>query len=207
MDNTHADNTMIACHECDLHMILPDLKTNQKACCPRCGYQLTKKYNNSINRVLAFSFSGIVFLILSLSFPFIIFETQGIERIISLRQSIEILVTENYPSLAILVFLLTIIFPLIILIGAFYISLAIKLRRLLPATRTIMHLITHLSPWSMVEIFLIGILVSFIKIISLADVSLGLSFTAYVIFSICLTIVFLHLDKYQYWKKINKLPS
>lgn len=196
---------MLACHECGLHMRLPNLKTNQSAYCPRCGYQLTKKYRNNINYVLAFALSGMLFLILSLSFPFIIFEAQGIERVVDLKQSIEILITENYPSLAMLIFLLTITFPLIILISAFYISLAIKLRRLLPATRTMMHLLQLLTPWSMVEIFLIGILVSFIKIISLADVSLGLSFSAYVLFSVCLTGVLLHLDKYQYWKKINQL--
>jgi len=196
---------MIACHECDLHIMLPDLEVNQIAHCPRCNYQLTKRYDNTINRVMAFSISGIIFLILAFAFPFIIFKAQGIERVINLQQSIDILISQDYASLAILIYFLTIVFPCFLLAGSFYVSLAIKLRRLLPATRIIMHLLLFLQPWSMVEIFLIGILVSFIKILSLADVSLGLSFSAYVLFSICLTTVLLHLDKYQYWKKINNI--
>jgi paraquat-inducible protein A len=198
---------MIACHECDLHLILPELEENQKAHCPRCNYILTSRHRDTVNRILAFSVSGIIFLILAFLFPFIVFKAQGIERVINLQQSIDILFYKDYASLAILIYFLTIVFPCIILAGSFYVSIAIKRHQLLPATRTIMRLLVLLQPWSMVEIYLIGILVSFIKIISLADVSLGLSFSAYVLFSLCLTIVLLHLDKYQFWLKINNINT
>jgi paraquat-inducible protein A len=187
--------------------VLPELEEDQKAHCPRCNYLLTSRHSDTINRILAFSASGIIFLILTFLFPFITFNAQGVERVINFQQSIDILFYKDYASLAILIYFLTIVFPCTILAGSFYVSLAIKRHQLLPATRTVMRLLVLLQPWSMVEIFLIGILVSFIKIISLADVSLGLSFSAYVLFSLCLTIVLLHLDKYQFWLKINTINT
>jgi paraquat-inducible protein A len=49
----------------------------------------------------------------------------------------------------------------------------------------------------MAEIFLIGVLVSLIKILSMADIGLGLSFYAYLFFTIFMTITLLYVDKYQ----------
>jgi len=203
----HAATNTIACHECDLLVKLPALKEKQKAFCPRCNFLLTAKYKDAINRILVFSSSGLLFLALAMSFPFINFNAQGQERVIDLQQSISILIQENYTSLALLIYLSIIIIPALFLAGIFYVYLAIKSGHLLPATRAVMRVLLSLLPWSMVEIFLIGILVSFIKIISLADVSLGLSFWAYVLFTLCLTIVIIHLDKHQVWHKIHAIDS
>lgn len=205
--NHYAATGFIACHECDLLVKLPDLEEKQKAFCPRCNFLLTAKYKDTINRILVFSSSGLLFLALAMSFPFISFNAQGHERVIDLQQSINILVQENYTSLALLLYLSIIIIPAFFLAGILYVYLAIKSGHLFPATRTVMRILLSILPWSMVEIFLIGILVSFIKIISLAEVSLGLSFWAYVLFTLCLTAVVVHLDKHQVWHKIHAIDS
>ena len=64
-----------------------------------------------------------------------------------------------------------------------------------------------LVPWSMAEIFVIGILVSFVKIVTIADVSFGMSFWAYVLFTVCLTIVVLYLDKRELWSRVKMLSN
>jgi paraquat-inducible protein A len=204
---SRTENSMIACHECDLLVTLPALEEKQKAFCPRCGYMLTAKHKDAINRILAFSTSGLLFLALAMSFPFISFSAQGHERVIGLQQSIDILIQEDYTSLALMIYLSIIIIPAVFLAGIFYVYLAIKCGRLFPATRVVMRTLLTILPWSMVEIFLIGILVSFIKIISLADVSLGLSFWAYVFFTVSLTMVIVHLDKHQVWKKLHAIDT
>ena len=59
----------------------------------------------------------------------------------------------------------------------------------------------------MAEIFLIGILVSFVKIVAIADVSLGLSFWAYVFFSVCMTAAILNIDKRELWQRLSGLAD
>ena len=44
---------LIACHECDLLMLKPDLALGQKAICPRCGYELYTHRHAVVSRSLA----------------------------------------------------------------------------------------------------------------------------------------------------------
>ncbi len=197
----------IACHECDLLVELPTVTEGSKALCPRCGYVLTSKHVDAQNRVIAFALTALVFLVLSFQFTFLTFSAQGQDRIVTLLQSITVMSSENFTSLAVLIFVSIVVVPGLYLFGAIYVFVSLKLKRLLPYTKQQMKLIGHLQHWSMAEIFLIGILVSFIKIASLAEVSLGLSFWCYVLFIISMTAVVLHIDKHQTWHSIKNIED
>jgi paraquat-inducible protein A len=93
------------------------------------------------------------------------------------------------------------------LIGAVYVSSALKLNRSLPGTVMVLRWMLMLMPWSMAEIFLIGILVAFVKIVTLADVSLGMSFWAYVLFTVCMVVVTLYPDKRRLWARVRSLDD
>ena len=56
----------------------------------------------------------------------------------------------------------------------------------------------------MVEVFVIGVIVSLVKLASLATVVLGISFWAYVGFSICLTAAMTSLDRAYVWDEIER---
>jgi paraquat-inducible protein A len=122
-------------------------------------------------------------------------------------QSITVLISEDLPSLAAIIFTSIVLIPGIFLVGAIYVSTALKMDRLLPGTVMVLRWILMLMPWSMAEIFLIGILVSFVKIVTLADVSFGMSFWAYVIFTVCMTVVMLYPDKRQLWNRVRALDD
>jgi paraquat-inducible protein A len=194
----------IACHECDLLIELLPLAEGNKALCPRCGYVLTSSHCNAQNRVIAFAMSALIFMSLSFYFPFLTFSAQGQDRTVTLMQSITVMVTENFPSLAVLTFIAIIAIPALYLVSAIYVHVSVKRSRLLVGTRSMLKMITYLQPWSMAEIFLIGILISFIKIMSLADVKLGLSFWSYVLFILSMTATILHIDKYRAWQWLKE---
>jgi paraquat-inducible protein A len=199
----------IACHECDLLVQLTHLAEGCKAICPRCGYTLTANHRNARDRVIAFSLTALVFLGLSFVFPFLTFSAQGQDRTTTLMQSISVMITEDFTSLAAIIFITIIVIPALYLFSAIYVYVSLKSARLLPGTHATMKLIGYLKNWSMADIFLIGILISFIKIMSLADVSLGLSFWSYVFFIISMTAAVLHIDRHQVWqwiKQKEKLP-
>jgi len=201
------ENTCIACSQCDLLIELRPPEAGNRALCPRCNNVLTANHPNAINRVIAFSFTALLFLVLANCFPFLSIYTQGLEQSITLLQSMLVLVNQNFITLAVVSFISVILIPVLYLLCALYICLSIRSARLLPGTSILMKLIVHLQQWNMAEIFLIGILVSFIKIVSLADISLGLSFWAYVLFILSMTLVMLNIDKYQFWQWIKKKQS
>lgn len=198
------DSKHIACHECDLLIKLTRLAEGCKALCPRCGYTLAVNHRNARDRVIAFSLTALVFLGLSFAFPFLTFSAQGQDSVATLMQSVTVMITEDFTSLAVIIFITIIVIPTLYLLSAIYVYVSLNNSQLFPATRAVMKLIGHLQHWSMADIFLIGILISFIKIMSLADVNLGLSFWSYVFFIISMTAAILHIDKHQVWQWIKE---
>jgi paraquat-inducible protein A len=203
---TTAGSQMV-CHECDLLIGMPALEFGQKAFCPRCNYLLAANRPHAQAMVFAFAVAGLGFLLLATAFPFLGFSASGQERTVTLLQSIAILVTEDLPSLAAIVFASIIAIPAAFLVGIIYVSSALAIQRLLPGTVALLRWVLMLAPWSMAEIFLIGILVSFVKIVEIADVSLGMSFWSYVLFTVCMTVVVLYLDKRELWQRIQMLDD
>ena len=204
---TTTAGSQMVCHECDLLIGVPALDVGQKAYCPRCNYLLAANRPHALQMVFVFAVSGLMFLLLSTAFPFLGFSASGQERTVTLLQSIAILVTEDLPSLAAIVFASIVLIPGAFLTGAAYVSIALKLNRALPGTVTVLRWVLMLMPWSMAEIFLIGILVSFIKIVSIADVSLGVSFWSYVLFTVCMAVVMLYPDKRELWERVRSLGN
>ena len=197
---TTAGSQMV-CHECDLLIGVPALDVGQKAYCPRCNYLLAAHRPHASAMVFAFAVSALVFLLLSTVFPFLGFSASGQERTVTLLQSILVLFTD-LPSLAAIIFTAIVLIPALFLVGAIYVSIALKLKRLLPGTVAVLRWTLMLLPWSMGEIFLISILVSFVKIVTIADVSLGLSFWSYALFTVCMAVVVLYPDKRRLWQRV-----
>ena len=188
------DTRYLICHECDQLVELAPLPVGNRAVCPRCSGTLTTNHHDAQNRVIAFSITALIFLALSFVFPFLTFSAQGKDTVSTLMQSITMLVHEDFSSLAMIIFFTIIVVPVLYLLSSIYVYISLKSTQLLPGTYIGAKLLEHLKHWSMADIFLIGILISFVKITSMADVSLGLSFWAYVLFIISMTAAVLHVD-------------
>lgn len=197
------DPSVMICHECDLIVGVPVLEENQKARCPRCGYLLAENRPGALPRLFAFSVTALIFLVLACGFPFLALKAGGQEQSVTLFESVMVLFNEDQFILSAVVFATIIGIPAAILISLIYTSFAIRRERGLPGTRLLLRWALQLLPWSMAEIFLVGILVSFVKIVSLADVSLGLSFWAYVLFTLSFIAVQLYLDQRELWRRVH----
>ncbi|MGS0691569.1 PqiA/YebS family transporter subunit [Shewanella sp. 30m-9] len=200
-ENNSLDETDV-CHECDLTVLIPRLAENQKALCPRCGYLLTAKRTNSLERVFAFAISALIFLLLSFPFGFISFEYNGLGDSIKLLDSVSILVENGYAWLAIIEVISVFVIPSFILMSLSYLIFFLRQGRYPAHGLMLTRVIFKLIPWNMVEIFLIGTLVSFVKIISIAEIGLGTSYFAFILFSLSMTAALLHLDKRVFYQAI-----
>ncbi len=191
------DSPPIVCIECDLLIKLPHLDEGKKAVCPRCGYTLMACHRNAKDRVIAYSFTALFFLILSFMFPFLTYSNQGGSRTVTLLQSINVMVAENFTSLAILIYIFILIIPVAYLLSSIYVYTSLKSPHLFLGTRKVVMFIEQLQHWRMGDIFLISVLVSFTKIATIAELSFDLSFWAYVLYVLSITAAVLHTDKCQ----------
>ena len=178
-------------------MKLPSLTHKQSAVCPRCGLQLTVYHHNASQRIVALAITSLIFLGASLAFNFLSFSANGQYQSIDVLGSLWILVEKGYALLALVQVVVVLILPAFVLLGLLYVLLPLSLGRRPKKAEWVITTLFRLLPWTMAEIFLIGVLVSLVKIISMADIGLGLSFYAYLLFTVSMTITLLYVDKYQ----------
>lgn len=196
-------SSTMACHECDLLVDVPELEASEKAYCPRCSYLLAANRPHAQTKVFAYSVTALVFLLMANAFPFLSLEARGQEQTVTLIQSIVVLFDNNFPFLSAIVFAAIVGVPAVLLLGIIYVSVAIRTSKPLSGARRALRWVLTLAPWSMAEIFLIGILVSFVKIVSLADVTLGVSFWAYALFTVCSLMALMYIDRRDVWRQLD----
>ena len=203
-------NTLsIVCEQCHTKVHIPALGHRQRAVCPVCSHTLVSYRVGASEKLLAYAFSALIFLLLSLPFNFLTFKASGQKHSIDLPTGITVLIENDYLSLAIITSLATLLLPGMVLAGLLLLSLAqIQNRRPFYLAR-LYKLVKALLPWSMAEIFLVGTLVSLIKITELADVSIGLSFYAFVGFSAFTALCIYQFDttRYALWMSQGQPPQ
>jgi paraquat-inducible protein A len=197
----------VGCVECDLLVSVQALAVGERASCPRCGHLLTANTDDGFTRSLALAVAAAMLLLMSMLFPFLSLQANGLEQVMTLPRSAYELYLDGYLSIAILVMGPIIVIPAL-MIGTL-VSLLVPLRSgtrapwLVSAGRFLF----TLNPWSMVEVFVIGVLVSLVKIGAMATVILGISFWAYVAFSICFIATLTNLDRMELWERIEELSQ
>ena len=190
----------IICVECDFPVTLITPPEGNKASCPRCKLTLTANHRNARSRVIAFSLTALIFLFLSLSFPFLTFSAHGNDRMVTLFQSVSVMMQGDFTILAVLIFIFTIALPGLFLLITLYVYISLGRSSPWTGSQQLLIIMDHIRHWNMAEIFLISILVSFIKIITIADIELGLSFLTYVLFILSMTMSLVNFDKHQTWQ-------
>jgi paraquat-inducible protein A len=195
----------VACPSCDHLFDLSSLADGDKSRCSRCNHFLSTYKSDAFSRVQAYASSGLIFLVLASTFPFLSFKSSGLESVMTLPQTIESLYNEGMWDLALLVAGFIVLIPALVLVLLLFLSTALAKGWRYYWPTDVCKLIFHLQSWSMVEVFFIGVLVSLVKISAMATVIIGISFWAYAGFSICFTLALSNFDSFQSWKRIEEL--
>lgn len=207
LQNQESQAGKVQCHECALVVAVPPMVENQKAQCPRCGFTLSTLHKNANERIVAFAITALIFLMASLPFEFLSFSSNGLENNFNLISSFVRLIDNQYQLLAVIELLTIFAIPSIVLLSVIYLLIPINKGLHPKHGRAVLNWVFKLLPWCMAEIFLIGALVSLIKVISMADIELGLSFYAFTLFSLSMTLVVLHIDQRQLYQQLSEVEK
>jgi paraquat-inducible protein A len=167
------DRRLAACPSCDLVQRLPELTVGQSARCPRCGTELWRRREDSLNRTLALAVAAAILWVIANTMPMLGLTVVGKQCFTTVFGGSELLWEHGQQIVAILIFFAAVLAPalqisliLLVLLGArcevppFWVG---PLLRHIPFTRL----------WSMIEVMLLGVFVALTKIAEYATPVLG----------------------------------
>jgi len=104
------------------------------------------------------------------------------------------------------VFGVSILAPLLKVLGLLYVLLPLRFHRRLPHSTRVFRMVETLRPWAMTEVYMLGILVAVVKLADLASIEPGLalySFTALILFMAAADAA---LEPHEIWERLERAP-
>ena len=150
---------IIACRECDLlHREVP-LTIGGTARCQRCQAVLFRRGHAGLDRALALTLSAVVLFFIANLLPLARLDIQGQEQQTTLFGTIQALYDQDMATVAILVFITTMVAPAIELVAMLYLLLPLRFGWLQPEFSRTFRLLEAVRPWVLMDVFILGALV------------------------------------------------
>lgn len=170
---------LIACHECDHLHYHTEIPAGARANCSLCGNLLYRHVPDAIDRTLALYITALLLFIIANSFPFLSLELGGRQVDSILFSSGWVMYELGMAELGLLIFITSILFPLLVICSMLYLLFAARLGVFPPWAGPIFRLVKGLMPWSLIGVFMLGALISIVKLQNLANVILGPALIAF----------------------------
>jgi len=197
-----ARDESIACIICDLIVGVE----NEGKPCPRCGATLHVRKPASIERTMAFVTAGYLLYIPANTLPVLTTVQFGREEHNTILSGVIELIHNDLVPLAVIVFMASIVLPLVKLFGLTWMLVATRIRsRHFLVTRTQLYrTIDAIGRWSNIDIFSVAMLVAVLQFGALTAVHSGpglVAFAAVVIITMLATSVF---DSRLMWDAVSE---
>lgn len=198
---------LYVCPTCDWVCEVPDLASGERARCPRCAHLITWGGSRDHAATVALALTGLILLVLSVSFDFLSFDVQGRGHTIRLLDAGTVLLDQTYLFLGVLVLATTVFLPGLYLAGVLYLSLALARDQPLPGSTTVSRWLAPIEPWMMSDVFIVGILVSLIKIVTLANVMVEPAFYTFCVYATLMLALTSRFHPSAYWHRFVPAPD
>lgn len=208
--NTDNADALTACPECDLLLEKIHVARGFNAHCPRCGYLLLHPVPDSVDKILALSWTGFFLSLPAYLLPILKLELLDNEQAVSMLSGVLNMFRSGYWLVALAVLLTSILFPLLKKLLLLYLSWNLKLRwrasgsvsrRKLALAFRCYH---YLSAWTMLEVFVLAVMVAAIKLRDLGELHPGFGLYSFIAVLAVSTLQTLNLDSALFWKLIEK---
>jgi paraquat-inducible protein A len=194
---------LIACHDCDLLQHKRPIKNGQVAKCVRCGAMLYCRKNNSLELTLMFTLAGLIFYILANVYPFMTFDLEGRTQENNLITGVKELYEHEMVGLSILVFLTSVLVPLLKLSGMAFLLLPLRFNRRPWKFASIFRMVQSLHPWAMMEVYMLGVLVAYVKLADMATIIPGIALFSFAILIFITAAADAYWDPNDFWDRME----
>ncbi|MDZ7751155.1 MAG: paraquat-inducible protein A [Gammaproteobacteria bacterium] len=208
---TKTTEGVIACPECDYLHRVEELPAGAKALCVRCAAVLYRHIPRSLERATALYAAALLLFLLANAFPIIALDVGGRVEQTHLISAAGAFLRHDMAELGVLVFLTSVLFPLVTIAGTLYVLLAVQAGWRAPGRAVAYRLVRAVAPWSLVGVFMLGLLVAVVKLLDLATVVPGVSLYAYAGLLVVVAAASANLDEGVIWPRLHHpgipLPS
>jgi paraquat-inducible protein A len=167
------ETTLVGCHSCSLLCRLPVL--DHHYICPRCNAPLHIRKTDSINRTWALLIAAVILYFPANIFPITITGALGHESADTILSGVIYFLFSGSWHIAIVIFVASVIVPLMKMIIFFYLLISIKRKSMKkPEDRTRLYHITEaVGRWSMVDVYVVTLMVALVQLGPLANIIAG----------------------------------
>lgn len=189
----------IACPDCDLLLSEVPLQPRQTASCTRCGAALYRMTRHGLDRSLAFAIAACVLLVLANTLPIASLDVRGQHTETTLWGAVVALHEQDMFVVSALVFVTTILAPVIELSTILYMLVPLRLGHLPRHLSLAFRLAPLAREWGLVDVFMLGVVVSLIKLNNLALVIPGVALWSFGGLILLLTAVGAAFNPRELW--------
>jgi paraquat-inducible protein A len=191
-----ASASVVSCDTCGLVQAVDRLPPGAAAECIRCGSFIAVGSSRSrLEVVAALSLAALVLYVPANTYPILKMYLHGSYSESTVWDGVVTLMTYNEWAVAVIVFLASMVIPLVKLAGLFALVLTARLgwSRHLRERTWLYKFIDAIGPWAMLDVFLLAVLVALVKLSSWAKVIPGpglVAFSAMVVLTMLASAVF-----------------
>ena len=191
-----AAEPMVSCDTCGLVQAVEPLAPGMVAECTRCGsFLAARRSTSSLHVTAALSLAALVLYVPANVYPIMKMYLHGAYSESTVWDGIKILMDHQEWAVAIIVFMASMVIPLVKLAGLFSLVVTSRMgwgRRLRGRTH-LYKFIDAIGPWAMLDVFLLAVLVALVKLQGWAEVLPGtglFAFTAMVVLTMLASAAF-----------------
>jgi paraquat-inducible protein A len=196
------DSRYLNCHTCGL---LSEEQAHEQRCA-RCATPLHHRKHNSIEATWALLFAAVILIIPANLYPVMTVIRFGQGDPSTILSGVVHLIHSGMWGLAMIVFVASIVVPVLKLIVLSYLLISVQKKSLWrPKDRTVLYRITEVvGAWSMVDIFLVGLLSALVSLDALSTIrpGIGASFFAGVV--VVTMFAAHHFDSRLIWDNVRE---
>ena len=195
---------LIICPACDLVHRGAAVLTVGRTQCARCHAPLQRAQGAAIDTAIALAVCALVLLLLSNAYPLVEMQVNGNSRDTTLIGAALGLYSQDYVTLAVLVFLTTVIAPLLQIAVLLYVLIPLRRGRRAPARESAFRLLMRVRPWSFIEVFMLGALAALVRLSNFAHIVTGISLWSCLLLMLCLSALTNITSAEQIWRWIER---
>ena len=197
------ETSLTACHDCDLLFPLPHLQTGEQALCPRCGAVVLERKGHSLDYSLALALTSLILFVIANVNTLMKMNVGGRSEAENIISGVKELYVQGYWSIAILVFVVSILAPLLKILCLFYVLGPLRFNKRLPYAASVFRFFEVLHPWAMTEVYMLGILVALVKLADLATIDAGIALYTFAALIPFMAATDASLDDHEIWERLE----
>jgi paraquat-inducible protein A len=194
--------TPVACHECDLLQVLPDLPAGGKASCSRCGCTLATRPADPIERPLALAIAALLVLVVANTAPLMGLSAVGRHASTTIIGGAYQMWLQGQEVTAVIVAFCAVIAPAGYLLCLLIVLFAVRRPPAPLWVGGMLRWAERTRPWAMTEVMMLGIMVALIKIADLAKVEAGMGMYAVGALMLLFPAILSSVDTEELWARV-----